>query len=70
VGQDGVTIVKAWIDAGCPLPSQAAQPKIDLALMGAVSEVPDLSASISAWPTTPQEPPLHRKQIFGQDAVH
>src|SRR5262249_3092735 len=68
-GQDGVTIIKTWIDAGCPIPGQAAQPKAAVAV-AKVSEVPDLEPTLAARTAVHRKPALHRKQVFGQGAVH
>jgi hypothetical protein len=68
-GQDGVTIIKSWIDAGCPLPGQAAKPRSEVALE-AMAEVLDLHPPLAAREAVYRKPALHRIQIFGQDAVH
>lgn len=67
--QDGVTILKAWIDAGCPLPGQIAAPHVGIAPEG-VRNLPMLQPTLTALLAGPRKPPLHRIQIFGQDAVH
>jgi len=66
-GQDGVTVIKTWIDAGCPLPGQAPQPRAEVALIR-VREVPQLT--VPARRAVHRRPSLYRIQIFGQDAVH
>jgi hypothetical protein len=67
-GQDGVTIIKSWIDAGCRLPGQAARLRSEL--IAAVSEVPETYPTLVARAAVRRKPVLHRRQIFGQDAVH
>lgn len=70
-GQDGVTVIKAWIDAGCPVPDQAARARAEMAATSVV-KVPDLHPTLAAQQATSRyrKPALHRIQIFGQDAVH
>lgn len=68
--QDGLTIVRNWIDAGCPLPGQAARPRSEFAAVSELIEMPELRPSIGADAVKHRKPALHRIQIFGQDAVH
>jgi len=70
-GQDGVTIIKAWIDAGCPVPGQPARARVEaLAAAAGAVKVPDLHPTLAGRQATYRKPALHRIQIFGQDAVH
>ena len=68
-GKDGVTVIKAWIDAGCRLPGEAARSAAELA-PAAIHAVPDLHPSLAAQQAVYRKPALHRIQTFGQDAVH
>lgn len=66
-GSDGFTILTQWIDAGCPIPggrpaAPAAAALRAVAGMGAAP--PGRVYPVRA------KPGLHRRQIFGQDAVH
>jgi hypothetical protein len=67
--QDGVAIVTAWIDAGCPLPGHAPAKRPAKAAARAV-QVPALRPALATLLSGSRKPPLHRLQIFGQDAVH
>ena len=69
-GQDGVSIIKAWIDAGCQVPGQPARLRTELVAEIAVREVPELRSTLAARGAVRRRPALHRMQIFGQDAVH
>jgi hypothetical protein len=68
-GQDGVTIIKNWIDAGCQVPGQPPRHRVEL-VEAAIAEVPELRPPIAARVPVHRRPALHRMQIFGQDAVH
>jgi hypothetical protein len=66
-GSDGLAVLTQWIDAGCPIPG--GRP--------AVPEGAELFALMQARGAPPARvhpvrvrPGLHRRQIFGQDAVH
>jgi hypothetical protein len=67
--KDGVNVIKAWIDDGCRIPGQPARPHAELAA-AVVGPVPELHPPRAARGAGFRKPPLHRIQIFGQDAVH
>jgi hypothetical protein len=67
--QDGVAIITIWIDAGCPLPGHGA-PKRSGKVAAHAIQVPALRPALATIFSGSRKPPLHRVQIFGQDAVH
>ena len=66
-GSDGLTVLANWIDAGCPIPGErpAAPEAAALRAIAGMRAAPPGRV----YPVR-SRPGLHRRQIFGQDAVH
>lgn len=60
-GKSGTDIIKAWVNAGCPLPAASA---LEAAPIRAYA------ATVSRLRRVSVGQPLYTKQLFGMDAVH
>jgi len=68
-GIDGLTVITDWINAGCPIPGGKPIPHKEALLAPMAFDQPKVMTLTQLRPVTGL-PRLHRRQIFGQDAVH